>query len=294
MSIKTTRDCSVAILGTGQSGCRSLKKYIERRLLIQKGYKFDKLNDTLTEEKVTELIQKGVIVPLPANIVAEPNHQEPLYETVGRTDMFVAGTVYSWIMRYPADKCLSRALESLHSKSWDLLEVDEDGELNLAETKDGFLKGFDISLSRYIGMTDNDGATSAKLGFRIQLTKIGSKEYDARWTSVTSDEVDWLNINGVDEVLLEQTLEDKLKVTFACDGTTGITGLTKTSFRVLDAAGASVDAFTINEEGDGRYALGGLTAGQDYTVYLYNSTLNANVISTGNYFYKSNRLIYTA
>lgn len=294
MSIKTTRDCATSILGTGTNGCRILKKYIERRFLIQKGYKFDKLNDTLDDATINNLIQKGLLIPLPTNVAAEPNHQEPTYETVGKLDMFVSGVVYSWILRYPADACLTRALDSLGGRNWDLIEVDEDGYLNLAETSDGFLKGFDVNLSRYVGMVDNDGSTSAKSSFRIQLTKLGSKEYDSRWTTVASDEVDWLSLNGVDEILFSQTADGKLQAAFACDQTSAIDGLTTANVRAVDSTGAVVAGFTLTAIGEGKYTVGGLTAGQDYTIYTYDSAKQANVVVIGNYFYKSNRLLFTA
>lgn len=294
MSIKTTRDCATSILGTGTNGCRILKKYIERRFLIQKGYKFDKLIDTLDDDTINSLIQKGQLVPLPLNVAAEPNHQEPTYETVGKMDMFVSGVVYSWTLRFPADACLSRSLDSLGNRNWDLLEVDEDGFLNVAETTDGFLKGFDINLSRYSGMVDNDGSTSAKTSFRIQLTKLGSKEYDARWTTVASEEVDWLSLNGVDEILFEQTADGKLQATFACDQTSAIDGLTTANVRAVDSTGAVVAGFTLTSIGEGKYTVGGLTAGQDYTLYTYDTAKTANVIVIGNYYYKSNRLVFTA
>lgn len=294
MSIKTTRDCASSILGTGTNGCRILKRYIERRFLIQKGYKFDKLNDTLDDATINKLIQKGILVPLPINIAAEPNHQEPTYEQVGKMDMYVSGVVYSWILKYPADACLTRALDTLASKNWDLLEVDEDGYLNLAETTDGYLKGFDINLSRYAGMVNNDGSVSAKSSFRIQLSKLGSKEYDSRWTTVASDEVDWLTLNAVDEVLLTQLTSTKLNITFACDQTSGIAGLASANFRALGSDGNPVTGATFTDDGDGSYTVGGLTAGQDYTIYLYDGTVNGFVVAVGSFFYKSNKLKFTA
>ncbi|WP_390452261.1 hypothetical protein [Chryseobacterium sp. Alg-005] len=250
--------------------------------------------DTLDQAKVTELIQKGILVPLPVNLGAAPNHKEPTYETIQKQDYYVSGMVFNWGLQFESDACLSRSLSALSSKAWDLLEVDEDGFLNVVYTSDGFIKGFDLNLARLEGMQDNDGTVSAKQTFRIELTKPGSIEYMKEWDTIAPTEVKWMNLQGIDEVLLTQTVDDKIKVTFACDQSSPIDGLLTANFRALDSSGAAVAGFAVTAEGEGVYAVTGLTAGQDYTISLYDSIKNTRVIVLANYFYKSDDLKYTA
>ena len=291
--ISTKRDCTTTVKGTGTGGCRTKKKYIVRRFLLQKGFKLDKSIDSLDETKVKELIQKGILVVLPETVGFEPQHKEPTFEEIQKQDMFVSGTVYGWLLKYEADACLSSALASLSSKKWDILEVDEDGELNVCETSDGFIKGFDGNLAMYQGMQDNDGSTAAKLNFKTQLTKTGSIEYQSSWIALPKGEVGWKGLSGIDEVQIEKTASGIL-VTFACDQTSPVEGLGTANFRVLDNTGAVVPGATFTEVGEGKYTVGGITAGNDYTIYLYDSTAGANVVAVANYYYKSNKLTYSA
>lgn len=293
MSINTTRNCASSVLGTGTRGCRTEKKYINRRFLIEKGYSFAKATDTFDDATINGLIQRGVLVPLPNDLGAEAGNTEATYETINTQDIPVSGIVYGWRIKYKSDQCLARALATLSNKSWDLLEVDEDGELNAVETTDGFIKGFDVNLVKYEGLTNNDGSVGSKLTLRIQLTKTGSKEYDSSFVVIPSGQVDWSNLKGVDEVSLSAA-GGKLKAVFACDGSTPITGLTTANVRAVDDTGAVVVGFTITSSGDGLYTVGGLTGGEDYTIYLYDSTLNTRVIAMANYFYKSNELLWVA
>lgn len=292
MSINTTRDCGTSVLGTGTRGCRTEKKYINRRMLIEHGYSFDKALSTFDDATIDALIQKGVLVPLPGDLGAEANNTEATYETINGQDIPVAGIVYGWRIRYKSDQCLARAFGTLSNKAWDLLEVDENGELNAVETTDGFIKGFDTNLVRYEGLTNNDGSAGSKLTLRIQLTKIGSKEYDSSFVVIPSGEVDWSTLKGVDEVALSQ-VGGKLKAVFACDGSSPVTGLTSANIRAISSAGAVVPGVTITEDGNGLYTVAGLTPAGDYTIYLYDSVLNAKTIAMANYFYKSNELKFT-
>lgn len=294
MSISTSIKCASSLLGTGTRGCRNLKGYVVRRFLLEKGYKFDKELDTLDEDTINELIQKFILVPLPEDLGAEANNTDPVYETVNSMDIPVTGAIYGWRIRYRADQCLGKALNRLNSKSWDLLEVDEEGNLNAVETDEGFIRGFEANLVKYEGMTGNDGSVGAKNTLRIQLTKIGSIQYDSMWAKVAPDDVDWTNLQGVDEIVLEKTAAGKLKATFACDNSTAIDGLVTANLRAIDAAGAPVVGFAVVAAGDGIYTVSGLTAGSDYKIYTYDATQNTRTIVLANYFYKSNELKWTA
>lgn len=294
MSIITKKDCASAVLGTGTGGCRTIKKFIVRDYLIQKDYKFDKANDTLDSVEIKKLIKKGILVPLPKNIGSTANNKEVTYEEIQKMDIPVSGQVYGWKRNYLADKCLGAALNSLSSKQWNLLQVDEDGELNIVETSDGFIKGFDLNLVNYEGMTDNDGSVSAKLTLYLQLSKTGSIEYGSSWNTIGNSQVNWLGLNGIEEIKLSKTSDGKIQAVFACDESTPVDGLVSANFRVLDDAGVVVPGVTFTENGEGKYTPVGLTVGEDYTIYFYDATDNTAVIAVANYFYKSNRLAFTA
>lgn len=293
MSIITKKDCASSVLGTGTGGCRTIKKYIVRDFLLQKDYKLDKANDTLDSAKVKELIKKGILVPLPRTVGFTANNKEATYEEIQKMDNFVSGQVYGWKRNFKADKCLGKALNSLSTKQWDLLQVDEDGNLNVVDTPDGYIKGFDLNLVNYEGMTDNDGSVSAKLTLYLQLSKVGSIDYDSNWNTIDSSAVSWLNLNGVEEIQLIKS-GAKIQAVFGCDESTPVDGLTSTNFRVLDSTGTVVSGATFTGEGEGVYSVSGLTAGSDYTIYFYDATDNTSVIAVANYFYKSNRLTFTS
>lgn len=294
MSIITSKNCAETVLGTGTGGCRTIKQYIVRDLLIRKDHKFDKALDTLDSAEVKKLIKKGILIPLPKNVGFTANNKEATYEEIQKMDLFVSGQVYGWKRNYIADKCLGAALNSLSRKQWDLLQVDENGDLNVVETSDGFIKGFDLNLVNYEGMTDNDGSVSAKLTLYLQLSKIGSIEYDSTWNTIDSSQVNWLALNGVEEIKLSKTQDGKLQAVFACDESTPVEGLTTANFRFLDDTGAVAAGITVSEDGEGKYTITGMTPGDDYTVYLYDATDNTSVISVASYFYKSNRLAFVA
>ena len=291
MPIITKKDCSSSVTGTGQSGCRKIKGYVARRFLIEKGYKFDKLTDSFDDATINALIQQFKLIPLPTDLGAEAQNQDTTFETIQKQDIYVSGMVYGWNVMYPADSCLSKALKTLSSKRWDLLEVDEDGNLIAVETTDGFLKGFDTNMVRYMGLTNNDGSVGSKVMLRIQLSKNGSSEYDSQWQLIESGEVDWLNLQGVDELLFTK-VGGKLKVTYACDESTPIEGLTTAKVRAVDSSGAVVAGFTIAADGEGLYTVSGLTSG-DYLIYTYDAVSQSNTVIVGNYFYKSNKLTWT-
>ena len=291
MPIITKKDCASSVTGTGQSGCRKIKGYVARRFLIEKGYKFDKLTDSFDDATINALIQQFKLIPLPTDLGAEAQNQDTTFETIQKQDIYVSGMVYGWNVMYPADSCLSKALKTLSAKRWDLLEVDEDGNLIAVETTDGFLKGFDTNMVRYMGLTNNDGSVGSKVMLRIQLSKNGSSEYDSQWQLIESGEVDWLNLQGVDELLFTK-VGGKLKVTYACDESTPIEGLTTAKVRAVDSAGAVVAGFTIAADGEGLYTVSGLTSG-DYLIYTYDSVSQSNTVIVGNYFYKSNKLTWT-
>ena len=293
MSINTRKDCASSITGTGQSGCRKIKGYVARRFLLEKGLKFDKLTDSFDEATINALIQKFQLVPLPTDLGAEAQNQDVTFETIQKQDIFVSGTVYGWNVMYTADSCLGAALASLSSKRWDLLEVDEDGNLLGVETTDGFIKGFDTNLVKYIGLVNNDGSVGAKLMLRIQLSKVGSIEYDSKWQIIPPDQIDWLNLSGVDEILFTK-VGAKLSATFACDESTPIDGLTTAKVRITNSAGVVVSGFAIVAAGEGKYTITGLTPGEDYVIYTYDSISQSNSVVVGNYFYKSNKLAWTA
>lgn len=293
MSIVTKIDCSSSVTGTGQNGCRKAKGYVNRRFLGEKGMKFDKLTETFDDATINALIQQFKLMPLPTDLGAEAQNQEPTYETIQKQDIYVSGMVYGWNIQYAADACLGKSLANLANKKWDLWEVDEDGNLIAVETSDGFIKGFDVNIVRYAGMVNNDGSVGSKMTLRIQLTKIGSKEYDSSWQLIPSGEVDWLNLQGVDEILFTKTGDGKLQATFACDETTAIEGLTTANIRVVDETGATVAA-TLAADGEGKYTVTGLTPGTDYVIYTYHAASQSNTVIIGNYFYKSNRLNWTA
>ncbi|MCZ2084809.1 MAG: hypothetical protein LC112_11105 [Flavobacteriales bacterium] len=291
MPIITKKDCASSVTGTGQSGCRKIKGYVARRFLIEKGYKFDKLTDSFDDATINALIQQFKLIPLPTDLGAEAQNQDTTFETIQKQDIYVSGMVYGWNVMYPADSCLSKALKTLSAKRWDLLEVDEDGNLIAVETTDGFLKGFDTNMVRYMGLTNNDGSVGSKVMLRIQLSKNGSSEYDSQWQLIESGEVDWLNLQGVDELLFTK-VGGKLKVTYACDESTPIEGLTTAKVRAVDSSGAVVAGFTIAADGEGLYTVSGLTSG-DYLIYTYDAVSQSNTVIVGNYFYKSNKLTWT-
>lgn len=291
MPIITKKDCASSVTGTGQSGCRKIKGYVARRFLIEKGYKFDKLTDSFDDATINALIQQFKLIPLPTDLGAEAQNQDTTFETIQKQDIYVSGMVYGWNVMYRADSCLSKALKTLSAKRWDLLEVDEDGNLIAVETTDGFLKGFDTNMVRYMGLTNNDGSVGSKVMLRIQLSKNGSSEYDSQWQLIESGEVDWLNLQGVDELLFTK-VGGKLKVTYACDESTPIEGLTTAKVRAVDSSGAVVAGFTIAADGEGLYTVSGLTSG-DYLIYTYDAVSQSNTVIVGNYFYKSNKLTWT-
>ena len=293
MPIITRKDCASSITGTGQSGCRKTKGYVARRFLLEKGLKFDKLIDSFDDATINALIQKFQLVPLPGDLEAEAQNQDVTFETIQKQDIFVSGTVYGWNVMYAADSCLGAALASLSSKRWDLLEVDEEGNLIGVETSDGFIKGFDTNLVKYIGLVNNDGSVGSKLMLRIQLSKVGSIEYDSKWQIIPSDEVDWLSLSGVDEILFTK-VGTTLSATFACDESTPIDGLTTAKVRAVDSAGVVVPGFTITAAGEGKYTVTGLTPGTDYRIYTYDTVSGSNTVIVGNYFYKSNKLSWVA
>ena len=105
--------------------------------------------------------------------------------------------------------------------------------------------------------------------------------------------MDWKGLSGIDEVQIEKTASGIL-VTFACDQTSPVEGLVTANFRVLDSSGVVVPGATFTEVGEGKYTVAGTTAGNDYTIYLYDSTAGANVVAVANYYYKSNKLTYSA
>lgn len=292
--IKTNVNCETSVKGTGMRGCRVKKEYINRRFLIEKGYKFDAKTDTLNMTKVSELIQKGVLVPLPTNLGAEPKHSEATYETIQKQDIFISDGVYGWVLKYEADKCLAVALESLSNKKWDLLEVDESGNLNMAVTSNGYLKGFDTHLVKFENMEDNDGSKGAKLSLKIQLTPRGSKEYQSSWTKVYTDEVDWSSLEGVDEIELIPISKTQFKAVFSCDQSTPVEGLETAHFRVLDNRGQVVNGATFTSDGDGVYTIAGLTTSRDYRISTYDTAKKTTAVVMANYFYKSNVMNFTA
>jgi hypothetical protein len=294
--LNLTVNCNEAIRGTGVNGCQKAVEYVSRFILIQSGYKFLINNDTFDDATINELIQKGIMLVMPRQVNLEvTGGTEPIYEEYqAGAKSFVRYVPYEFKITYDGFICLGNSLQSRSAKKWDVLWVDDSGHLVGEVTSDGYFKGFGTTLTIFEGRTFNDGKVASKNMFRIQLSNSGTTAVNSYIDYVTSEEVDFKNLNGIDEVVITNTSGNttatnlKIKVTYSCDGSTAITGLTS-KFRVLDSTGAVVSGVTFTYVSDGVYSVAGLTAG-DYRINLYDTALDSNVVILADSFYKSNTL----
>src|SRR5690606_10993559 len=287
-------NCTTGGANTGTLGCAVNPNNINNLMLAKKGWSLDVTSDTLDQETIDELIQKGVLIPLPSHFSREDANEETQYETseIGVKIKVRPGNV-EFVVNYAIGVCFSKALESLSSRNLDLLFVDyEDRKSRLwgALVGDKF-KGFDLSLNNAENFILPTGTTGAKKPLRIQLSPKGTSEYNKNMDFAVSDEIDFGSLDGINDVVINTVSNGTdlvVTLTSACDKTTSFEGFEATDFRITDNTGVVQSGFTVNYS-DGQYTISGLDAGT-YNVQLYDSALGSSVVAVDGMYYRSDVL----
>ena len=284
-------DCISDQRGTALKGCLNTLNQISKFILIQRGTKLNLQTDTLDISKVTDLIQSGKMVVLPNLDSMEAQTEDYTYETLGSgVKIPVRAGLYEWLANYRGVFCLSKSINQLVSRAWDLWLVDIDNKLAVEVTADGFIKGFECSLVNGENITFNDGSTSSKKPMRIQLSPSGTRAFNERSDTI-ADGIDFVNLDGVEDVYLN-ILSNKvaslnIAVVDGCDKTTVIEGLDATKYwKITNASTGSAVTPTSITFADGAYKFAGLTAG-DYLFQLYDSAKSRPIVVVGTGFYKT-------
>lgn len=292
-------NCTTNARGTGTAGCMVNPNNINNLILVEKGWSLDETVDTLSQADIDELIQSGVMIPLPGHFAREDASEEYVYETseIGVKIKVRPGNM-EMIVTYAKGVCFSKALESLSSKKLDVLLVDyEDGVARLwGAYNNGKFKGFDLSLNNAETFQLPTGTTGAKKPLRIQFSPKGTVEFNSMMNFLTSD-VDFGSIDGINDVTLRAETSDandfQVSVKSACDGTTLFEGFDDpTDWRIIDTGTNLPVVPTTVTYADGVYTIDGIAAGA-YTVQLYDSTEGYPVAVMDGTYYKSNVLPVT-
>jgi hypothetical protein len=266
---------------------------ISKFILLQRGEKLNIQSDTFDLDKVQDLIQSGKMIVLPNHLSLENSSEETVYETLGSGVMvFVRNGLYQFTVQYNGSTCLSKALSQLSAKSWDLFLVDISQKVFGEYTVDGYFKGFEASLVQGENMTFNDGATASKKPLRLQLSTSGTRAFNERIDYYVSESVDFVNLEGVEDVYLEvissKASDLKIAVVNGCDKTTAIEGLDNPNYwKVINSSGTAVVPATITYV-DGYYKFTGVAVG-DYVFSLYDKTNSKNIVAIGTNFLKTTR-----
>lgn len=287
-------DCVSDQLGTTLKGCIPIMDQILKFILLERGTKFNIQTDTLDMDKVKELIQSGKMIVLPDQLALENNSEETVYETLGSGVMlFVRQGLYQLLVHYAASVCFSKAANQLSSKKWDLLMVDASNKLYNERTPDGYIKGFELSLNQGENIAFNDGSTSSKKPVRFQLSPSGTNAFNERIEYFSSDIIDWVSLEGVEDVYLEVISKTstllQLKVVNGCDKSTNIEGLDDVKFwRFINASTKTDVSPSSISYLNGIYTFKGISAG-DYLISLYDQTKGYPIINVGTNFLKTSR-----
>lgn len=292
-------NCTTGAKGTGTAGCMVNPNNINNLILVEKGWSLDETTDTLAQADIDELIQSGVMIPLPGHFAREDASEEYVYETseIGVKIKVRPGNM-EMVVTYAKGVCFSKALESLSSKKLDVLLVDyEDGVARLwGAYNNGKFKGFDLSLNNAETFQLPTGTTGAKKPLRIQFSPKGTVEFNSMMNFLTSD-VDFGAIDGINDVVLEaenSTAADfQVSVKSACDKTTSFEGFDNANaWRVIDTSDQSTVVPSGVTYADGVYTIAGVPAGS-YTVQLYDVTNGSSVATLDAMYFKSNVLAVT-
>lgn len=285
-------DCKVDQLGTALRGCMVIMGQVLKFLLVERGTKLNIQNDTLDNDKISELIQSGKMIVLPNHLSIEDNTEDTVYTTLGSgVLLFVREGLTQLLVQYPASVCLGKALSQLSNRNWDLLLVDNSNKMFFEHTSNGYIKGFETSLVRSENMTFNDGANPAQKPLRIQLSPYGNEAFNESMDYYATNAIDWRSLEGVEDVSLEilfSTPTDlRLQVVNGCDKTTVIEGLDDLKYWKITNAATSqdVEPTGITYE-NGIYTISGVPAG-DYLISLYDKEKGFGIISMGTNYYKT-------
>jgi hypothetical protein len=190
-------------------------------------------------------------------------------------------------------------MHKIATKKWQLILIDSEGKL-FFDSKSEKLNGFEIQSFTVDNETTNDGGSKvATFMCNFQLTRNGSTGYNERRSFITSEAVNFYEINGVQDVTLSKVATTTLDIASfhlnivgGCDGSTPILGLAA-KIQVYNASTGINDEITWTDNGDGTYTPSTLTAG-DKLIKLYdesNSTPVVDILATQ--FFQSNVLAVT-
>jgi len=284
-------DCISDQRGTALKGCMNTLNQISKFILLQRGTKLNIQTDNLDLNTIQNLIQSGKMIVLPNFDSMESQTEDYTYETLGSgVKIPVRAGLYEWLANFRGVFCLSKSINQLISRAWDLWLVDIDNKLAVEVTADGFIKGFECSLVSGENLSFNDGSTSSKKPLRIQLSPAGTRAFNERSDTI-ADGIDFVNLDGVEDVYLDVISAKAnnlvISVVDGCDKTTVIEGLDSTALWKITnvATGNSVTPSAI-VYADGAYKFTGLTAG-DYLFQLYDSANSKPIVIVGTGFYKT-------
>lgn len=292
-------NCGVGVaLGTGEKGCEAVLQAATSLALVPRGFKFDKTADITTDSTYFKQLQaEGKLTVLKGIKEFTTNREENVKQTDADGTISVTRKgLYAFNVKFQKGFAFQAALSSLDSFGvYDMLIIDQIGNILGTEAEDGSLKGFST------GMVDADGldfatfSTKMMQGFTFQF--LSADEVNTDYYFISNKELSWKpqKLDGVNEVELSFTatpadaattisVKAKLK-----QGGSAFTGALYTDFLV------KVDGVTANPTGGddsataGTYVLtvAALSTNEVITVDLYDNSNNRIAIDIDGDLYKS-------
>lgn len=279
MAINLKKICDESVANFGTKGCQTTIGELVKPILVSPTLKLDVLTDDLDQAAVDSLICNGLIKVLPEGTFT-PNAEENVRAAQGNSgvqkpvrDGLFAGS-FSFC---DGGTCFSNALSTLKNKKWALWFIDADGKL-YTNNVNGMISPFKASYVDKGTTAFNDGSTFTQYTMDFQFSKAGNKAWNTSLEIIETD-VDWLELDGVNDVTLEVSVvagDVVIDAVLGCDGSTKVPNQ-ETNFAVTDVATGTVTNPTATYDASGEvYTIAGL-ASANYTVDLRNVADSCNV-----------------
>lgn len=294
-------NCSLGeLMGTGQKHCKFDFKRLTTIVLTPKGFKYDPEVE-FNLAYIRELQQKGQAIVLQGVQSMTDNTAEDnsITREGSGIKVFTGKNPYELAITFDNGMYFHTALEYIESyNQYDITFFDSDGNVLLMKTKSGDYKGFTLGAFQNGKYGWTNGATANSQTVTIQL--INRDEFDKRKGWITAANLDFVaqeDLDGYNDVTLTLTspAAAATSVSFKVISTPDnheipIQGLAKENFRyAVNGTTTTITTLTAGAN-PGEYTLTvpALVAGQNLTLRLYDSVLNAQIIDAGGILYKSN------
>lgn len=284
-----------AVLGTGLKGCRASLEKVSAIWLTPAGFKFDGTR-TLDEAYVQELQQAGDLIVLRGIRAFTDNSADNTTEELEDGTLQVARLgLYQFQANFINGLAFNAALSSLSGfGNYDTTFIDRDGNIFGTKANDGSLKGFTTGMIQNDGLTWATDTTAQRESISWQLLE--RSEVDLDYVFIQRKQLGFnpKSIEGINQINLKFSTVPAAGTSIVVKAKTKqdgkpFTGLLSADFLVT-TSGASAEPTGAAESPDGTYTLTvtSVTANDDVSVQLYDSTLNSNVIIKDVDLYKSN------